>query len=43
MKKKDQNIAYEFTNPNTPQEMERLLRRIIIDKLLSQKTPEQHT
>lgn len=36
MAKTEVNLVYTFTNPNTAKEFENLLKRILIEKLISQ-------
>ena len=36
MAKQEVQLTFTFVNPNTPKEFERQLRKILIDKLLSQ-------
>ena len=36
MAKTEVNIVYTFSNPNTSKEFENLLKRILIEKLISQ-------
>lgn len=36
MAKQDIQLTFTFVNPNTQKEFERLLQKILIDKLLSQ-------
>lgn len=36
MTKQEVQLTFTFVNPNTPEDVERQLQRILIDKLLSQ-------
>ena len=36
MTKQEVQLTFTFVNPNTPEDFERQLRKILIDKLLSQ-------
>ena len=36
MTKQEVELTFTFVNPNTPEDFERQLRKILIDKLLSQ-------
>lgn len=38
MAKKEVKPTYTFVNPNTPKEFEKMLKKILTDKLLSEKT-----
>lgn len=42
MAKNDVTLTYTFINPNTPKVFENTLKRILIDKLISQ-SPKPHS